>query len=245
MDYINPNPRSATDKEKVAAEFLGELFLAEDVKDIMDKINSQDNVPALLRERKFPTQIKDIMNDQTISLNDRHSHMLALIRESKAPLMEPWKVKDMSLEQLRTHYRSAVKYISQQPQVISSLNLTLIGLIRQQIKSHQARSQDMTGTINRQKVIVITSSTISDTGYRQLAQEIGKVEGGDTEYSIPTIHLRERTIEQSKKLHQKLNDKNIEGKYIYDYIPVDVNRLLEVGPSPVLLGKMLFSHMKS
>jgi len=241
MEYNNTEMRSASEDENQALKVLNQLFIQEEARDVMDELKKEHNKSPWLARRRFEEKLQGIMNSQT--LQDRHTKMLVEIRKLRAELSEPWKVKNMTLTRLEQIWKHGGDFVSRQPKIVNSATFNIVRSVEQQLARHTARQGDKTATFNRHKVIVITASSMSQSGYEHVKNELNKVTGGSTEFSITTISLYQGDLDiATKSFHQKLDDQNVHDEDIYDFVPVDANLLLSNGPSGELLAKIMASH---
>ena len=159
MNYMNPDPSNLSKGEKEAAMFINKLYNCKTVSDVTDML--EDKVPEYLRSRDLPQKVALIMSNTQIKPPQRHPRILALIRDMRYDLSDPWVVSDMDVTEFMKHFADANEADKEQAKVLSSLSFTAIRSIQSVKKDYQERKLDKTSTVARRKIIIVTGTSIS------------------------------------------------------------------------------------
>ena len=245
MNYMNPDPNNLSKEEKEAAIFINKLYNCKTVSDVADMLG--DKVPEYLRSQNLPQKVADIMKNTQIKPPQRHPRILALIRDMKYDLSDPWNVSDMDLAEFMKHFADANNADKEQTKVLSSLSFTAIRSIQSVKKDYQDRKLDKTSTVARRQIIIIKGTSITNSEQNHIKQELSSVVGGSSEFSIQVVSLHEQAKDESATLQQDLDDFKSGDADIYDHTRVNAHRLLRNGPDGdgYLLLQLMCSHLRS
>jgi len=243
MNHTNPDMSSFTKQEEEAALFLQELYFCRTAREVTEKL--EGDVPEWIQRRDLLQSAATIMECKDNKPEQRHPRLLALIRNLRWELSNPWVLEDMDLDAFSRLLDRASEADQAQPKVVSSLSFTIIREIQRQRKEYDDRRDDITSSVSKRKVIIITGSRLTESEAPRLKRELKMIEGGSSEFSIQVAHIVENDKTDTDQIQQHLDDQNSGMQDIYDYTVFNGIRLADLGIGWGALAKTLFSHIRA
>jgi hypothetical protein len=258
MGYSNPSMESYSPAEISAAEFLNNLWAQKNARDILNEFTDQKKVPDLLKRKLIDVEgkekgtleeeLKKIMT-KTTDVHQRMPSMLALIRYERANYFELWNCLEeaWSLEISLSLFLEARNDNEKQKKVSSNFSFALATNIRKQVQRYNSRKGNINQTVNKRRLVFIVGGNSLDRSEYDVIKGIIKreVKDGGDEFSVVVIEVIDGDKSESTSRQQGLDDANEGLADMYEYIPVNINKLLKHGPGGLLIAKIHGSHNKN
>ncbi|KAH8585349.1 hypothetical protein B0O99DRAFT_647183 [Bisporella sp. PMI_857] len=231
---------------------------SENARDILNEFADQRKVPDLLKKKltdvegkekgTLEEELKKIMTE-TANVHQRMLTMLALIRHEKAKYFELWNCpeEDWSLKKFLALFLEARGDNEKQKRVSSNFSFALATNIRRQVQRYNARKGNINQTVNKRRLVFIVGGNSPDRSEYDVIKGIIKneVKDGGDEFSVVVIEVIDGDKSESTSRQQELDDANKGLADMYEYIPVNINKLFMGGPGGLLVAKIYGSHNKS
>lgn len=214
-----------------------------------EQLKTKLNLDVKVQEKgTLEEELKKIMTN-TPDVQQRMPAMLALIRYERARYFELWNCleEEWSLEKFLTLFLEARDDNEKQKRVSSNFSFALATNIRKQVQRYNARKDNINQTVNKRRLVFIVGGNSLDRSEYDVIKGIIKKEvkdGGD-QFSVVVIEVIDGDKSESTSRQQELDDANKGLADMYEYIPVNINKLLKHGPSGLLVAKIHGSHNKS
>jgi hypothetical protein len=259
MGYSNPAMNSYSSEEVAAAEFLNKLWTHKNAREILNEFTDQQNVPKLLKEKlisdvkgqdkgTLEEELKKVMTE-TDDVQQRMPAMLALIRHERARYFELWNCleEEWSLERFLALFVEARNDNEKQKRVSSNFGFALATNIRKQVERYNARKGKVNQTVNKRRLVFVVGGNSLDRSEYDVIKNILKneVKGGGDEFSVVVIEVIDGDKSESTNRQQELDDANEGLADMYEYLPVNINKLFKKAPGGLLVAKIHGSHHKN